>query len=193
MEIIKHFALNFSKKVAKHLLRELAKKNYKRQIKQLPQDILSLQLELSDIQAKIRILEGQEIDHIIKKNLTGLRVQESNIIRKIENNQSLLKSYLKHQKIPETIKPLLLKPKPFLSKAKAVKSIISRDWLVTLLLNVFLGFWGVHRFYTGHIIIGIIQFFTFGGFGLWWFIDFVLIITNQYRDANGSVLLNPIL
>ena len=186
MDILKDFALEFSKKLAKPALRILGQKMTDLVIPKLTQDISSLQLELSNVQAKIRMLDRQKTDHIIKKHLAELRAQELNIIRRIKSNQSTLQSYLKYQKIPATLKP-------FLSKPKAIESITSRDWLVTLLLNVFLGFWGVHRFYTGHIIIGIIQFFTFGGFGLWWFIDFVLIITNQYRDANGSVLLNPIL
>jgi RNA polymerase subunit RPABC4/transcription elongation factor Spt4 len=31
-----------------------------------------------------------------------------------------------------------------------------KDWLTTLLLAIFLGGFGVHRFYTGHIGIGVV-------------------------------------
>lgn len=62
------------------------------------------------------------------------------------------------------------------------------DWLVTLLLCFFLGEFGAHRFYTGHIGIGIVQLFTGGGCGIWWLVDLILIITGNYKDAEGKDL-----
>jgi TM2 domain-containing membrane protein YozV len=64
-----------------------------------------------------------------------------------------------------------------------------KDWLVTLLLCIFLGGLGIHRFYTGHIGIGIIQLLTLGGCGIWALIDLIMIITDKYKDANGQPLL----
>ncbi len=43
---------------------------------------------------------------------------------------------------------------------------MQKDWLTTLLLCLFVGIFGVHRFYTGHTVIGSIQLFTFGGCGV---------------------------
>ena len=51
------------------------------------------------------------------------------------------------------------------------------DWVVCFILVIFLGFWGVHRFYVRKIGTGILMIFTFGGFGIWWFIDLILIAT----------------
>jgi hypothetical protein len=34
----------------------------------------------------------------------------------------------------------------------------------------------------------VIQLLSFGGFGIWWLIDLVLIATNRYRDAKGNLL-----
>ena len=63
-----------------------------------------------------------------------------------------------------------------------------KDWLTTLLLCIFLGGLGVHRFYTGHTVYGVIQLLTAGGCGIWWLIDILLIVTNSYTDSNGVPL-----
>ena len=63
-----------------------------------------------------------------------------------------------------------------------------KDWLVTLLLAIFLGTLGIHRFYTKHIAIGIVQVLTLGGCGIWALIDIILIATNKFKDADGNYL-----
>ena len=63
-----------------------------------------------------------------------------------------------------------------------------KDWLTTLLLNIFVGYLGVHRFYTGNIGIGLLQLFTVGGCGVWTIIDLVLIVTDNYKDGDGQPL-----
>lgn len=64
-----------------------------------------------------------------------------------------------------------------------------KDWMVTLLLCVFLGALGAHRFYTGHIVPGVIQLLTMGGCYIWWLIDLIQIITGKFVDAEGKELL----
>ena len=64
-----------------------------------------------------------------------------------------------------------------------------KDWMTALLLCIFLGGLGIHRFYTGHTAIGIIQLLTAGGCGIWWLIDVILIATGSYTDSNGLPLL----
>lgn len=63
-----------------------------------------------------------------------------------------------------------------------------KDWLTTLLLCIFLGHFGVHRFYTGHRGIGIAQLLTLGGCGIWTLIDLITIVTDNFVDANGNKL-----
>jgi len=63
-----------------------------------------------------------------------------------------------------------------------------RDWLTALLLCFFLGVFGVHRFYTGHIGLGVVQLLTLGGCGIWALIDFILIIVGSFKDADGRLL-----
>ena len=67
-----------------------------------------------------------------------------------------------------------------------------KDWLTTLLLCLFLGWLGVHRFYTGHTVIGVIQLLTLGGCGIWVLVDFIMILTNSYRDSNGIPLFRSV-
>lgn len=52
-------------------------------------------------------------------------------------------------------------------------SVKGNRWLTCLLLCWFLGVFGVHRFYTGHTTIGVIQLLTLGGCGIWALVDFI--------------------
>ena len=64
----------------------------------------------------------------------------------------------------------------------------SNRWLVVLLLCFFLGGFGIHRFYVGKTGTGIAQLLTAGGCGLWVLIDFIMILTGSFTDAEGNVI-----
>ena len=57
--------------------------------------------------------------------------------------------------------------------------------LILACLLFILGLGGLHRFYTGRIISGIIQLITAGGFLIWQIIDIVRIIMGSYEDAQN--------
>ena len=61
-----------------------------------------------------------------------------------------------------------------------------KSQLVALLLALFLGILGIHRFYLGYTTIGIIQLLTLGGLGIWAFIDLILIITGDLKPKTGD-------
>lgn len=52
----------------------------------------------------------------------------------------------------------------------------------------FLGFAGLHRFYTKDIAIGWLQLFTVGGCFVWTLIDLILILAGKFKDADGNYL-----
>lgn len=62
----------------------------------------------------------------------------------------------------------------------------SKSQLVALLLVIFVGTLGIHRFYLGYTTIGIIQLLTLGACGIWTLIDLIRIITGDLKPADGS-------
>ena len=53
------------------------------------------------------------------------------------------------------------------------------NWILTLIMSILFGSLGVDRFIMGHIGLGILKLITFGGFGIWWLVDLILIATKH--------------
>lgn len=68
-----------------------------------------------------------------------------------------------------------------------VPSVSSKSWLVTLLLCLFLGIFGVHRFYVGKIGTGILMILlcATGISEIWCLIDFICILLKRFKDKHG--------
>ena len=60
-----------------------------------------------------------------------------------------------------------------------------KDQLVALILCIMIGWMGVHRMYLGYYGIGIIQLLTFGGCGIWAFLDMIRILTGDLQPKQG--------
>jgi TM2 domain-containing membrane protein YozV len=67
---------------------------------------------------------------------------------------------------------------------------VRSNFYPTFILALFLGSFGVHRFYTGKIKSGILQLITFGGCGVWWLVDMVLLLLGKFKDKNNQAMPN---
>lgn len=65
-----------------------------------------------------------------------------------------------------------------------------KGFVPMILLCFFLGGFGVHRFYAGKVGTGIVMLLTLGGLGIWNLIDFIIIVTGNFKDKNGLKIKN---
>lgn len=73
--------------------------------------------------------------------------------------------------------------------AKQIPGVFSkREWMVALLLSIFVGIFGVDRFYLGKVGTGIFKLLTFGGFTIWAVVDIILIALKRLDDKQGLPL-----
>ena len=63
-----------------------------------------------------------------------------------------------------------------------------KDWATCLLLCLFLGVFGGHRFYVGKTASGILYLFTAGGFIIGAVIDLICIICGTFKDNEGKII-----
>ncbi len=64
-----------------------------------------------------------------------------------------------------------------------------RSRLTALLLCIFLGIFGIHRFYCGRIGSGIAMIFLgWLTLGIWPLIDLILIATGSFKDGEGKLI-----
>ncbi len=59
---------------------------------------------------------------------------------------------------------------------------------VALLLAIFLGYLGIHRFYVGKVGTGLLYLFTGGLFGIGYIIDIISLILGNFKDSKGVKL-----
>lgn len=63
-----------------------------------------------------------------------------------------------------------------------------KSFVATWLLSYFLGGLGVDRFYLGKVGTGILKLLTFGGLGIWWLVDLILVLTGSQKTKHGHPL-----
>lgn len=71
------------------------------------------------------------------------------------------------------------------SSVQGWSDISDRSRLTALLLCIFLGIFGVHRFYVGRMGTGILWLLTGGLFGVGVVYDLAIIASGEFEDADG--------
>jgi len=64
-------------------------------------------------------------------------------------------------------------------------SVSERSRGVALGLAIVGGWFGLHRFYTGRTQSGIWMCLTFGGMGIWYLYDIVIVAAGDFHDGDG--------
>lgn len=77
---------------------------------------------------------------------------------------------------------------PQSSDIKYTPGVSQKNKIVALLLCIFLGYLGIHKFYVGKVGMGFLYLFTYGLFGFGWIIDIILILCGSFKDSNNLPL-----
>ena len=81
------------------------------------------------------------------------------------------------------------KPSSYHTQSEALAARFSpKSRLVALVLALFVGFFGVHRFYVGRWLTGILYILTAGLFGIGWFLDILFILFGAQTDSKGRFI-----
>jgi len=72
------------------------------------------------------------------------------------------------------------------NRSKDISDDREKSWVAALVLAICLGWLGIHRFYLGYPLIGLLQLFTLGGFFVWWVIDIILVGTRVLKPKFGG-------
>lgn len=80
------------------------------------------------------------------------------------------------------VQPQVIINNQTIPNSAVVAGVSKKSKMVALLLCIFLGFFGAHRFYVGKIGTGILYLFTYGLLGIGWIIDIILIAVGSFKD-----------
>lgn len=73
-----------------------------------------------------------------------------------------------------------------IAKSKNADPGDGKSQIIALILCICVGVLGIHRFYLGYTMEGVLMLLTAGGCGIWALIDLIRIITGDLKPADGD-------
>lgn len=150
-------------------------------------------------QNKIAIVEQSDNEVIMADNSNSKIVIEDNITASLDNSVILLSPKIvsfskKTNTVSANTNPIsetktVITNKTSETKKKSEKNNSAgggKSQIVALILCIFLGLLGLHRFYLGYTGLGFLYLFTFGLFGIGWLIDLILLIIPNGLTPKGK-------
>jgi len=64
-------------------------------------------------------------------------------------------------------------------------AVSDKKRLLAAILCAAFGIFGAHRFYAGKVRTGVLQLLTIGGLGIWYAIDFLIVLFGEFTDSEG--------
>jgi len=81
--------------------------------------------------------------------------------------------------------------KKWLSTLSTSTGESDKNWITAVCLSLVLGCFGADRFYLNSIWLGLLKLFTFGGFGVWYIVDIIVLLMGKMKDADGGFVARP--
>ncbi len=108
-------------------------------------------------------------------------IQKSEVSKSIENL-----SFIEKIAVKRALKPITKKLEEKKNSANYTESrLTDEEFIIAFVLLIFLGPLGIHRFYLGYPLYGLLMLFTAGGCGILVLIDLVLLLTGGIKRRHN--------
>ena len=151
-----------------------------------------------DVELWLYVKDGSHIKIManVKESTTtvnGMRVDKNSVLRRGVKGAAVSLPIARGEYIDyvtETVKKLLNGEtvEDYAAPEVPAGAEPQKNWLTTLLLCIFLGGLGVHRYYVGKIGTGILYTLTAGLFGIGYLVDLIKIICGKFTDKSGNLI-----
>ena len=164
-------------------------------VKQTPKKVKAK----SDVVAVAQNTDNVPVQSV--KSTENTAMETSTVTTAVVSNNILAKNEVATVKNANQTSAQAVKSSTVVSKKAAVNAISNtntkavkknadpgegKSQLIALILCIFVGVLGIHRFYLGYTKEGVIQLLTAGGCGIWSLIDLVRIITGDLKPKDGD-------
>ena len=155
------------------------------------------------IKAKSDVV-AQNTENVIVQSVNSTEnavLEASTVSTAVVSNNILAKNEVATVKYPTQSSTHAVKSSTVVSKKAAVNAISyantkvvkknadpgeGKSQMIALILCIFVGVLGIHRFYLGYTVEGVLMLFTGGGCGVWALIDLIRIIMGDLKPKDGD-------